>query len=61
MPTIELTTAQIAELKDVLFWEIDSLGHMVDGSSHPDDIADQQRKAGLQDILRILEASDAND
>lgn len=61
MPKIELTNEQIAELRDVLYWEIDSLGHMVDGSTHPDDIADQQRKAALQEIMQTLEAAHAKD
>jgi hypothetical protein len=55
MPKIELTDEQAEELMDVLAREIDHLGHMVDGSMHPDDIEDQHRKSVLSDILHLLE------
>lgn len=55
MPTIELTDEQAEELRDVLQREIDHLSHLVDGSSHADDIIDQHRKSVLSDILELLE------
>jgi len=55
MPKIELTDEQAEELREVLARRIDYLRHMVEGSTHPDDIEDQHICSVLSDILHLLE------
>ena len=58
MKTIQLTDDQVVHLRDVLKREIEHLSILVDGSVHPDDADDQNRKSVLCGMLESLNSAD---